>query len=349
MKRRSMRIGLALGAGGATGASYLTGALEGVRRATGFSPADADVVLGTSAGAFIGSIAVLVPVPLVYAQSRGEHAEGFSSEMLDLAARMDAHNRGHFLHRFPPARRLPRPLFASPRAVLKGLLAPHRTTPEMVLTGLLGNGLLSTRSAGEVVRTALPRGWPSARLRIAALDLASGRRVVFGAEDAATVDLHTAVLASVSIPGLFAPVQIGGRSYIDAGSWSPSNLDALADSNLDFVLCINPLSGADAAPSSASAFGRIGHFARRRADRRLAIERRRLEERGCRVFVIHPTPVERALMVGGKFMGVESRADIVRAAADTVASTLARPEFAELRGALDTLKPTRRESSPRPL
>jgi len=335
MKKRPLRIGLALGAGGATGASYLTGALEGLRRATGFSPADADVILGTSAGAFIGSIAVLVPVSLVYAQTRGEHAEGFSPEMIALATRMDSHNHGHFFSRFPPVRRLPRPLFASPRAVLKGLVAPHRTTPEMVLTGLVGEGLLSTRSAGEVVRTALPRGWPRARLRIATLDLASGRRVVFGAEDAATVDLHTAVLAAVSIPGLFAPVQIGGRRYIDAGSWSPSNLDALADSNLDIALCINPLSGAGASPSSRSAFGRLGHLARTRADRRLAIERRRLEERGCRVFVLHPTPVERALMVGGSFLGVESRAGIVQAAADTVASTLARAEFAELRGALE--------------
>jgi NTE family protein len=273
-------------------------------------------------------------VPLLYAQSMGARAAGFTPEMLDLAVRMDAHNGGHFLRRFPPARRLPRPLLASPRAVWKGLVAPHRTTPEMVLTGLLGEGLLSTSSAGEVVRTALPRGWPRARLRIATLDLSSGRRVVFGAEDAAVVDLHTAVLAAVSIPGFFAPVQIGDRRCVDAGSLSPSNLDVLADADVDVALCINPLSGADVTPRSSTMLGRLGNLARARADRRLAIERRRLEERGCRVFVIHPGAADRAAM-SSNFMDIGTRADVVQVAARTVADALGRPELAELKGALE--------------
>ena len=35
-----------------------------------------------------------------------------------------------------------------------------------------------------------------------------------------------AVEASCTVPWLFAPVQIGGREYVDGGVWSPTNLDA---------------------------------------------------------------------------------------------------------------------------
>ena len=44
-----MRIGLALGAGGVVGATWMIGALEALEARAGFRAADADTVLGTSA------------------------------------------------------------------------------------------------------------------------------------------------------------------------------------------------------------------------------------------------------------------------------------------------------------
>ena len=35
------------------------------------------------------------------------------------------------------------------------------------------------------------------------------------------------MLASCSVPWLFAPVEIGEREYVDGGVWSPTNLDAV--------------------------------------------------------------------------------------------------------------------------
>jgi NTE family protein len=43
---------------------------------------------------------------------------------------------------------------------------------------------------------------------------------------------------------VFAPVTIGGRRYVDGGVHSVSNLDLVAGSDLDLVICLNPTSSA---------------------------------------------------------------------------------------------------------
>ncbi len=47
-------------------------------------------------------------------------------------------------------------------------------------------------------------------------------------------------MASCAIPGVFAPVAIAGRAYVDGGAWSPTNLDALTVRRGERVLCLNP-------------------------------------------------------------------------------------------------------------
>ena len=78
------------------------------------------------------------------------------------------------------------------------------------------------------------------RLRIAAVDRRSGKRVMFGAPGAPPASVAQAVLASCSIPWVFAPVEIGGREYVDGGVWSPTNLDATPARRGTEVLCLNP-------------------------------------------------------------------------------------------------------------
>jgi NTE family protein len=50
------RIGLVLGAGGATGHAFHIGVLSALEEATGWDPRTADVIVGTSAGAIIGAL-----------------------------------------------------------------------------------------------------------------------------------------------------------------------------------------------------------------------------------------------------------------------------------------------------
>src|SRR5262249_12133549 len=78
------------------------------------------------------------------------------------------------------------------------------------------------------------------RLRIAAVGLGSGRRVMFGAPGATQVSVSEAVQASCAIPGVFQPLRAGGRSFVDGGAWSPTNMDAAEVGRGDRVLCLNP-------------------------------------------------------------------------------------------------------------
>ncbi|MEO6025656.1 MAG: patatin-like phospholipase family protein, partial [Candidatus Binatia bacterium] len=50
------RIGLVLGAGGATGHAFHIGVLSALEEATGWDPRTADVIVGTSAGAVIAAL-----------------------------------------------------------------------------------------------------------------------------------------------------------------------------------------------------------------------------------------------------------------------------------------------------
>ncbi|MBO0687644.1 MAG: patatin-like phospholipase family protein, partial [Candidatus Dormibacteraeota bacterium] len=52
-----MRVGIVLGGGGVRGAAWLMGALHGLVEETGWDPADADLLIGTSAGALVAALA----------------------------------------------------------------------------------------------------------------------------------------------------------------------------------------------------------------------------------------------------------------------------------------------------
>jgi predicted acylesterase/phospholipase RssA len=53
------------------------------------------------------------------------------------------------------------------------------------------------------------------RLRIVATDIDTGQPVEFGAPGFDDVPISRAVIASSAVPGIFAPVRIGGRYFVD--------------------------------------------------------------------------------------------------------------------------------------
>ncbi|MFG6401782.1 patatin-like phospholipase family protein [Microbacterium sp. P04] len=79
--------------------------------------------------------------------------------------------------------------------------------------------------------------WPDRRLLITAVDVASGKFRVFDKESG--VDLAAAVAASCSVPGVFPPVSIEGRRYMDGGMRSVANADLAA--GCDPVLILVPM------------------------------------------------------------------------------------------------------------
>jgi NTE family protein len=76
----------------------------------------------------------------------------------------------------------------------------------------------------EIIAWRMPNNeWPARRLVITAVDAETGERVTFDASSA--VSLVDAVAASCAVPGIWPPVTIGGKRYIDGGVYSTTNVD----------------------------------------------------------------------------------------------------------------------------
>jgi NTE family protein len=92
------------------------------------------------------------------------------------------------------------------------------------------------------IRARLPHlDWPERSLTITAVDAATGAFVTF--DRTSDVDLLLAVAASCAVPGVWPPVTIGDRKYVDGGVRTSANADLAAGS--ERVLIITP-SAADA-------------------------------------------------------------------------------------------------------
>jgi NTE family protein len=82
--------------------------------------------------------------------------------------------------------------------------------------------------------------WPSqGHLRITAVDVDSGELVVFDGGDG--IGLIDAVAASCAVPGVWPPVTIGSRRFMDGGVRSVSNADLAAGH--DWAVVVLPLGG----------------------------------------------------------------------------------------------------------
>jgi NTE family protein len=77
--------------------------------------------------------------------------------------------------------------------------------------------------------------WPTTqRLLVTAVAADDGEFVVFGADSG--VSLVDAVGASCAVPGVWPPVTIRGRRYIDGGTRAPANVDLAAGAGTVVVL-----------------------------------------------------------------------------------------------------------------
>jgi NTE family protein len=192
-------------------------------------------------------------------------------------------------------------------SALRGLLATAADVGGTLAAPFASLALSSTARGGAMVRrVALSRvregrrpladlgrtierlgvGWDG-RLRVTAVELESGRRVVFGAPGAPALPVSQAVQASCAIPGFFRPVRSGGRSYVDGGAWSPTNLDMAQARRGDRVLCLNP----------TASVGAVGPLSRSFAGAEALV----LKRRGASVTTVSPDR-DSAEAMGGNLM-----------------------------------------------
>lgn len=89
---------------------------------------------------------------------------------------------------------------------------------DIVDPGYLASGLFSIDKLERYLRKLLPindfRQLPN-RVFVTAVDVDTGRRVVFGPGYEENVPVSQAVAASCCVPGLFRPYRIGGRYFLD--------------------------------------------------------------------------------------------------------------------------------------
>jgi NTE family protein len=287
---------LVLGGGGVLGEAWMMGLLAGVEDATGFELRHCEHFVGTSAGAIVAAyLAAGEPLrrPRSTAEAEVEPATARPAEGLAAAALVAARRAGSFAlaaaSSFAP---LALGLAAPGGAVMRGLMLRRLPRPQQTLDGVLRHvDRLGARFDG--------------RLRVAAVDRASGRRVMFGSPGAPSATVAQAVTASCTVPWLFAPFEIDGREYVDGGVWSPTNLDAAPAGRQTEILCLNPTASL---PGSANALAVI----RRVSRTAVSLEALALRRRGVSIQMVGPN-VESAATMGTNFMEREPQGRVLAA------------------------------------
>jgi NTE family protein len=260
---------LVLGVGGILGEAWMLAVLAGLEDEAGFDLRRCEAFVGTSAGSIVSAT---------------------------LVAGTSARSRLGALPAEAPARdgRVAPGLPAVAAGVLRVGEAAAGVVAPFVLSAAAPGGALArrlalarvpagTRSLGGLGRAIASGGarWDG-RLRVVAVELASGRRVVFGAPGAPEASPGEAVEASCAIPGVFRPISIGGREYVDGGAWSPTNMDVLPVGRGARVLCLNPTGSLRMARGSFT--GVLGAGSRSIA----AVEALALRRRGVEVTTVAP-------------------------------------------------------------
>jgi NTE family protein len=272
----------------------MTALLAGLAEASGFEPRDCEGFVGTSAGAIV---ATALSAGIEPGSRLGALPEQPPATTAEVTADGGLSERALGLA-FTVGRGAAAPLVAfGLRATETGGAALRRAALSRVPAG--------RRSLGGLGRELEQAGarWDG-RLTLAAVDLDSGRRVMFGSPDAPESSIASAVEASCSIPGVFRPVVIAGRRYVDGGAWSPTNMDRASVGRGTGVLCLNPtgsLRSSLIAPLSGLLSSSIA-----------GIEALALERRGAQVTTVSPDDASLAA-IATNLMNPARRANVIAA------------------------------------
>jgi NTE family protein len=264
---------LVLGGGGVLGEAWMMGVLAGIEDANRVDMRRCEYFVGTSAGSIVAAHLVAGRSPRRPDQvENGSPAPEAPSEpagRLGVAGSRAARVTGEFAlaaaSTFAP---LALGLATPGGALARAALLRRLPRPEHTLDGLHRHVAESgARFDG--------------RLRVTAVDRRSGRRVVFGSPRAPSATVADAVAASCSVPWLFAPVEIGGREYVDGGVWSGTNMDAAPAGRGALVLCLNPTANLPTTATALSVFRRVSRSA-------ATVEALALRRRGATVRTYSP-------------------------------------------------------------
>lgn len=281
------RRGLVIGCGGTLGAAWIVAALASVRDVLGWDPREADVLMGTSAGAeYVTMLGSGIGVDELLDLQRGTATNPVLAAHLAAGPGM-----------LPP---IPQPRIGSLRLALQaqGMRSAAALLP-------IGRG--DATWLGTLAQQLNPgRDWvPHPATWLVAMDLATGEQVPFGAPHAPAATLSEALRASWAVPGWFPPVHIGGRRYVDGGAASTCSADLVAPLRLDEVIVLAPMASTGRMP--ARGLDRLERLALRNwmsdgLDHEIAA----LEATGAKVLRVDASAADLAVM-GPNFMDPRRR------------------------------------------
>jgi NTE family protein len=233
------RTALVLGGGGITGIAWELGLLAGLAEA-GVELTTAGLVVGTSAGSVVGA-QITCGADLEALYRRQLEPPGH-----ERVARMTAANLARYGWAMVRSRgrdvEFRRRVGALALAAEKAGLTPS----EQERLDVIGSRLESTQ-------------WPDRPLVITAVDAATGEFVPFDRDSG--VPLLLAVAASCAVPGVYPPVTIGGRRYIDGGMRSAANADLARGHDRLVVLAPIPRGAGPMASVDAQVSGLVARVA----------------------------------------------------------------------------------------
>ncbi len=249
------RIGLALAGGGPLGGIYEVGALLALSESLdGLDFDDLDVYVGVSSGSFVAAaLANGISPSQMYRLFIEDGADAGLSPSLFLRPALREFARRTLS--------IPRLLALATAGYLRhpwrgSALEAYAALGRAIPTGVFDQRAIDaflTRLFTTGGRTDDFRQLPH-RLFLVATELDTGGSVTFGGPAADRVPISKAIQASAALPGLFPPVRIEGRHYVDGALNKTLHASVALDLGVQLLLCINPLVPFDA--NAASRNGR---------------------------------------------------------------------------------------------
>ena len=252
------KIALALAGGGPLGAIYEVGAMCALEESlNGMDFTKLDHYVGVSAGGFI--VAALAngmsPRELCasFIENDSEPSDTFDPSWLLKPA------YGEFLRRGIMLPGLVLSALWNFTLGRKSLLnALERLGPSLP-TGVFSNQAVDTQLARLFNRDGRTNDFRKlkTKLTLVATDLDSGEAAPFGRPGWDHVPISQAVQASSALPGLFPPVEINDKYYVDGALKKTMHASVALEEGVDLLICLNPLVPFDAtAPQVAKVMQR---------------------------------------------------------------------------------------------
>jgi len=190
----------------------MTGLASGLRR-EGVDLAEADVIIGTSAGSIVGTMLA-------------------TGQNLDSDAPTPPTNQGGAAPQPDPSR------LTEVFTVLRDTsLEPAEARRRVGRLALTAETITEQAHIAGISTLITARRWPDRTLLITAVDTETGELTVW--DRAGDAPLPTAIASSCALPGVAPPITVNGRRYMDGGIGSGTNADLATGA--DVLVVVEPL------------------------------------------------------------------------------------------------------------